>query len=99
MTPSAGVAAVAEADRVLGLTRRLDGHIPGFKERDRGLTAGQTLTAIASCQLTGGDHLVALDRRRADTAGQELEPAPTPASTTAAGLAKRFDRTAGRDRG
>jgi hypothetical protein len=81
---------VAEADRVLGLTRRLDAHIPGFKERDRGLSAGQTLTAVASCQLTGGDHLVALDRRRADTAGQELEPVPTPASTTAAGLAKRF---------
>jgi Transposase DDE domain group 1 len=85
-----GVAVVAEADRVLGLTRRLDAHIPAFKERDRGLSAGQTLTAIASCQLTGGDHLVALDRRRADTAGQELEPVPTPPSTTAAGLAKRF---------
>jgi len=90
LTASAGVAAVAEADRVLGLTRTLDAHMPGFKERDRGLSAGQTLAAIASCQLTGGDHLVALDRRRADTAGQELEPVPTPASTTAAGLAGRF---------
>ena len=33
---------------------------------------------------------MALDRRRADAAGQELEPVPTPASTTAAGLARRF---------
>jgi len=75
---------------VLALTAALDEHLPGFKQRDRGLSAGQTLTAIASCQLAGGDHLVSLDRRRADTAGQELEPVPTPASTTAPGLAKRF---------
>jgi hypothetical protein len=59
-------------------------HVPGFKQRGRGLSAGQTLTAIASCQLAGGDHLVSLDRRRADTAGQELQPVPTPASTTTA---------------
>ncbi len=90
LTPSAGVAAVAEVDRVLGLTATLDRHLPVLKQRDRGLSGGQTLTAIASCQLTGGDHLVSLDRRRADAAGQELEPVPTPASTTAAGLAKRF---------
>ena len=30
------------------------------------------------------------DRRRADVAGQELEPVPTPAWTTAYGIAKRF---------
>lgn len=81
---------MTELDRVLALTRTLDEHLPAFKERDRGLSAGGTLTAIASCQLAGGDHLVSLDRRRADVAGQELEPVPTPASTTAAGLAKRF---------
>ena len=91
LTASAGVVTVAEADRVLALTRTLDAHIPTIKVRDRGLSAGQALTAIASCQLTGGDHLVSLDRRRADTAGQELEPVPSPASTTAAGLAKRFE--------
>jgi hypothetical protein len=59
----------------------LDEHVPGFKQRGRSLSTGQTLTAIASCQLAGGDHLVSLDRRRADTAGQELQPVPTPAST------------------
>jgi len=76
----------------------LDEHVPGFKQRGRGLSAGQTLTAIASCQLAGGDHLVSLDRRRADTAGQELQPVPTPASTTAAGLAKRLRTTPSQQR-
>jgi hypothetical protein len=45
---------------------------------------------LASAQLTGGDHLVSLDRLRADTVGQELVWVPTPASTTAAGVAGRF---------
>ncbi len=90
MTPCAGVEAVRELDRVLGITAALDGGIGSVKERRRGLTGGQVLVAMASCQLAGGDHLVGLDRRRADTAGQELEPVPTPASTTAAGIAKRF---------
>jgi hypothetical protein len=40
--------------------------------------------------LAGGDHLVPLDRRRADVVGQELEPVATPASMTMAGPAKRF---------
>lgn len=77
-------------DRVLGLTAALDRHIPAVKQRARGLSGGQLLTAMASCQLTGGDHLVSLDRRRADLAGQDLEPVATPASTTAAGIAKTF---------
>jgi len=90
LTPSAGLAAVSETDRVLGLVTGLDAHIPSIKRRERGLSAGQLLVALASCQLTGGDHLVSLDRRRADTAGQELEPVATPASRTAARLAQRF---------
>jgi hypothetical protein len=90
LTGCAGVVAVSETDRVLGLAAALDAHIPSIKRRDRGLSAGQLLVAMASCQLTGGDHLVSLDRRRADTAGQELEPVPTPASRTAARLAQRF---------
>jgi hypothetical protein len=90
LTPCAGVAAVTEVDRVLGLVDTLDAHIRSIKVRDRGLSGGQLLVSMASCQLAGGDHLVSLDRRRADTAGQELEPASTPASRTAAGLAQRF---------
>ena len=90
LTPCAGIETVRELDRVLGITGALEAGVGAVKSRDRGLTGGQVLLALASCQLAGGDHLVSLDRRRADTAGQELEPVRTPASTTAAGIAKRF---------
>lgn len=92
LTPCAGVVALGELDRVLGLRAALDAGIGTVKERDRGVSAGGLLLSLASCQMSGGDHLVALDRRRADAAGQVLEPVPTPASTTAAGLARRFTR-------
>jgi hypothetical protein len=48
------------------------------------------LVSSASCQLAGGDHLISLDRLRADTAGRNYLRAPTPASTTAGGIARRF---------
>jgi hypothetical protein len=82
--------AVRELDRVLGVTGALEAGIGSVKERRRGLGGGGLVMAMACCQLTGGDFLVSLDRRRADLAGQLLEPVPTPASTTAAGIAKRF---------
>lgn len=75
---------------MLGLTRALDEGVGAVKTRNRGHGAGELLVAMASCQLTGGDHLVSLDRRREDVAGQRLEPVATPAATTAAGIAKRF---------
>ena len=81
---------VRELDRVLALTATIDTHVGELKQRRRGLSGGQLLMAMASAQLTGADHLVGLDRRRADVAGQELEPVPTPAATTAAGIARRF---------
>ena len=90
LTPAGGIEAVRETVAVLGLTRALDGHIGAVKTRDRGHGAGQLLVAVASCQLAGGDYLVSLDRRRADVAGQLLEPVPTPATSTAYGIAKRF---------
>ncbi len=90
LTPCAGVQAVREVDRVLGLTAALERHVGAVKQRQRGLSGGQLLTALASAQLTGADFLVRLDERREDVAGQELEPVPTPASTTAAGIARRF---------
>ncbi|MDJ0358591.1 IS1380 family transposase [Paenarthrobacter sp. PH39-S1] len=90
LTPAAGVEAVREVDRVLGLTGALDVGIGPVKERARGLSGGELVVSMASAQLAGEDFLVGLDRRRADAAGQELEPVPTPASTTAAGIAKRF---------
>lgn len=101
LTPAAGVEAVRETDRVLGLTRTLDNGIGPIKERARGASGGQLLVSMASAQLAGQDFLVGLDRRRADTAGQALEPAPTVASTTAYGIAKRFtaDHLAGIETG
>ncbi|HEY8720921.1 IS1380 family transposase [Pengzhenrongella sp.] len=93
LTPASGLEAVRELDRVLGVTRALEAGIGAVKERRRGLGGGELVMAMASCQLTGGDFLVSLDRRRADLAGQRLEPVPTPASTTAAGIAKRFTDT------
>jgi Transposase DDE domain group 1 len=93
LTGHAGVAAVTEADRVLGIAQALDGAVGSVKQRRRGLTAGGLLLSMASAQLTGTDFLVGMDRRRSDTAGQLLEPVPTPASTTTAQLAKRFTAT------
>lgn len=90
LTPAAGVEAVRETDRVLGVTAALDAGIGAVKERARGITGGELVMSMASAQLAGEDFLVGLDRRRADVAGQELEPVPTPASTTASGIAKRF---------
>lgn len=82
-----------ELDRVLRITSTLDDAIGRVKQRNRGLTPGQVLMSMASAQLAGEDFMVGLDRRRADTAGQVLEPVPTPASTTWAGNAKRFTDT------
>ena len=90
LTPAAGVEAVRELDRVLGITAALDAGIGRVKQRDRGLRPGQVLMSMACAQLAGEDFMVGLDRRRADRAGQLLEPVPTPASTTWAGNAKRF---------
>ena len=74
----------------MGITAAMDAGIGPVKERARGLSGGELVVSMASAQLAGEDFLVGLDRRRADTAGQELEPVPTPASTTAAGIARRF---------
>lgn len=90
LTGSAGVETVRELERALGITAALDKEIGPVKQRDRGLPGGQLLVSLASCMLAGGDHLVSLDRRRADIAGQMPGPTPIPASTTAAGLARRF---------
>jgi hypothetical protein len=101
LTPNAGLVAVSELDDRLGISSALDAGIGAVKQRNRGLTGAGVVMALASCHLAGGDHLVSLDRLRADTAGQELLRAPTPASTTAAGIAARFtdDRVAGIETG
>ncbi|HEX5116168.1 MAG TPA: IS1380 family transposase [Pseudonocardiaceae bacterium] len=90
LTPNAGLTAVSELVEHLNMTATLDTEIGPLKQRDRGITGAELLVSLASAQMTGGDHLVSLDRLRADTAGQELVRVPTPAWTTAAGVAGRF---------
>ena len=90
LTGHAGVAVVAELDRVLGIASALDAAVGSIKVRRRGVSAGELVLSMAGAQMTGADFLVGMDHRRADIAGQQLEPVSTPASTTTAQLAKRF---------
>jgi DDE family transposase len=88
------MAAVAEVVEALGVVALLDGMVGPIKCRDRGMGAGGLLVGMAAAQLAGQDHLVGLDRYRADVAGQALSPVPGLCSTTAAGLARRMDAQA-----
>ena len=45
-----------------------------IKVRARGYSTGRLLAGLAAAQLAGADHLVGLDRHRADAAGQALTP-------------------------
>lgn len=91
LTPVAGLLAVTELVDRLGVVSALDEAIGPIKQRARGQSGGEFLTALAAAQMAGEDYLVGLDRRRADAAGASLSPTATPPSTTAATLAKRFD--------
>ena len=90
LTRFSGLAAVTELVDRLGSVERLDTAVGPIKARDRGFSAGQMLVGMAAAQLCGEDFLVGLDRQRADRAGQVITPVPGPASTTAAGLARRL---------
>jgi len=90
LTPASGVVAVAELVARLGVTGALDDAVGAIKQRDRGLSAGQFLVAVAQAQMLGAEFWTGLDRRRADAAGEALSAVPTPASTTAVELADRF---------
>jgi hypothetical protein len=90
LTPASGVVAVAELVGRLGVTGALDDAVGLMKQRDRGLSAGQFLVAVAQAQMCGGQFWVDLDRRSTDMAGEALSAVATPASTTAVGLAQRF---------
>jgi hypothetical protein len=90
LTPVSGVVAVAELVGRLGVTVALDDAVGSIKQRNRGLSAGQFLVALAQAQMFGAQFWTGLDRRRADTAGEALSAAATPASTTAVDLAERF---------
>ncbi|WP_145981242.1 hypothetical protein [Pseudonocardia sp. HH130629-09] len=90
LTRFSGLAAVTELIDRLGIIDKLDAAVGPIKDRDRGCSAGQMLVGMSAAQLCGEDFLVGLDRHRADTAGQALTPVPGLASTTAAGLARKF---------
>lgn len=90
LTGNGGMVAVTQLLDRLDVIGLLDVAVGRIKQRDRGLGAGQLLVGLASAQLAGPDFLVGLDRVRADAAGQALAPVPGLASTTAAGLARRF---------
>lgn len=92
LTPVSGVVAVAELVGRLGVCAALDDAVGAIKQRDRGLSGGQFLVAVAQAQMCGAEFWSGLDRRRADTAGEALSAVPTPASTTAVQLADRFGR-------
>jgi hypothetical protein len=90
LTRYSGMAAVTELVDRLAMIRLLDAAIGPIKERDRGFSGGELLVGLACAQLAGEEFLVGLDRYRADAAGQVLAAVPGLASTTAAGLARRF---------
>jgi hypothetical protein len=90
LTSASGVVIVAELVGRLGLTEALDDVVGPIRQRDRGLSGGESLLSLAQMQMLGGDFMVCLDRRREDAAGEALSAVPTPESTTAATLARRF---------
>ncbi len=89
LTADAGLAAITGLWDRLGVIKALDQAVGPIKQRNRGAGAGELLTGIAAARLAGEDFLTGLDRQRAGAAGQQITPVPGPASTTAAGLARR----------
>ena len=54
LTSASGVVAVAELVGRLGVTAALDDGVGSIKQRDRGLSAGEFLVAVAQAQMFGG---------------------------------------------
>jgi len=90
LTAAGGMLAVTELCGKLGLIEALDEAMGPVKQRRRGFTGGQVLAGMAAAQLAGEDFLAGLDRVRADAAGQQVTPVPGLATSTAAGIARRF---------
>src|SRR5665809_16658 len=72
LTGCAGVAVVRELVDRLGVIEALDAEIGPIKQRDRGLSGGEFLLALAQAQLCGEEALVGCDRRRADLVAERL---------------------------
>lgn len=100
LTPHAGLAITGELARRTGLLDMLDGEIAAnrraapVKQRERGASPGELLTAIAEAQLAGAECFADLEDLRVDEAGAPLRAVPeVPASSTALQIAKRFRRS------
>jgi hypothetical protein len=74
LTGVSGRVAVSELCDQLGVVQALDAVVGPIKQRARGYSVGQLLVGLAAVQLAGEDHLVGLDRHRADAAGQMVTP-------------------------
>lgn len=100
LTAHAGLAITGELARRTGLVGMLDGEIAAnrraapVKQRERGVSPGGLLTAIAESQLAGAECFTDLEDLRADDAGKQLRAAAdVPSSSTALQVAKRFRRS------
>src|SRR5262245_52320533 len=95
LTAHAGLLLTGELIARTGLIERLDqaiDRIRPFKQRRRGLTAGELLVSVAEMMAIGGDHLAHLETLRQDRAGRSLRAvAEAPAPTTAGQLLPRLN--------
>jgi hypothetical protein len=93
VTSRAGLALVAEVDRVLGVAEALETSVGWLKQRRRGLGIGEVLVSVAESMLADGDFMCDLDHLRADRAGALLRAvAEPPAPSTFALAAGRLGR-------
>lgn len=91
ITPHAGLLHVGELVATTDLIGRIDQALPGFKQRNRGLSPGAFLVSVAESVFVGGDCLSDLEALRRDQAGAELRAvAAPPAPTTAGQYFRRF---------
>lgn len=90
LTGSAGVLVLAELVERLAVVPTLDAAVGPIKTRDRGVSGGQLLVALAQCQLLDGTFLAALDEQRQDVAAQLLSAVPAVPARTANSLTRRF---------
>jgi len=91
LTAHAGLALVAELDRIMGVTATIDNHVRPIKSRNRGLGAGELMVSAAEMMLAGGDFMCDLDNQRRDVAGKELRAVQAiPSSPTFIALTKQF---------
>jgi Transposase DDE domain group 1 len=90
LTGTAGMVLVAELVDALEVIEAIDEAVGVIKVRDRGLSGGEFVVALAECLIGGGDFLADLDHDRADP-GAVLRSVAVPASTTAGSLARRFE--------